>query len=123
MKRSQHLFVIGVLFFITGIVLLFLSNGEIGTSTFFIFPFFFVSTSDVFAIVLFLIFTFFVFVIMMRSVGVYFNQVEPFSDHESMKEYIPVGSNCDVCSAPLPIDAVFCSSCGNPVGYDRVADQ
>ena len=70
-----------------------------------------------------LAFTFFVFLVMMRSAVTYFREAEAISDGELMKEYIPVGSKCDVCSAPLPVDAVFCSSCGNPVSYENTSVQ
>ena len=123
MKCSQNILVIGMLLIFVGIVLLVVGSGELGTFTFFVFPFFFGSTADAIALVVILGLTFFIFMIMMRIAVTYFNQVEALPIDGSMREFIPVGSKCDVCSTPLPVDAVFCSSCGNPVKYDRASNQ
>jgi len=114
---------VGILLIALGAVFLVASSGGLGNSVFFIFPFVFVSTSDIVSTFAILAFVFIMLVFVMRSAVTYFSQVESMSDGELMKEYIPVGSTCDICSKPLPVDAVFCSSCGNPVDYDKASNQ
>ncbi|MGY5880012.1 MAG: zinc ribbon domain-containing protein [Candidatus Thorarchaeota archaeon] len=124
MKTSQNFLSLGILVIIAGIILLVISSSSgMGTSTFFFFPFFFVSTSDVMVMFLLMALTFFILVIMMRSAITYFSQVESGYDEEFTEQYIPVGTKCSYCSKPLPVDAVYCSKCGNPVDNDRASNQ
>ncbi len=124
MKTSQNFLSLGILVIIAGIILLVISSSSgIGTSTFFFFPFFFVSTSDVMVMFLLLGLTFFIFVLMMQYAVTYFRHIETSQDEEFAEQYIPVGSKCSYCSKPLPVDAVYCSSCGNPVGNDKASNQ
>jgi len=123
-KTSQNFLFVGILVIIAGIIFLVISSSSgIGTSTFFFFPFFFVGTSDVTAMILLMALAFFIFVIMMRSAITYFSQIESQRDEEITKQYIQVGTKCIYCSTPLPVDAEYCSSCGNPVDHDRTLDQ
>jgi len=123
-KTSQNFLFVGILVIIAGIILLVISSSSgIGTSTFFFFPFFFVGTSDVTTMILLMALAFFICVLMMWSAITYFSQIESQHDDEIAKQYIQVGVKCIYCSKPLPIDAEYCSSCGNPVDHDKTLNQ
>lgn len=123
MKRFQNFLSIGILFIFLGISLLVISSGGFESGVFFIFPFFITSLPAPIGMFLLLSVILIICGIMMRGTPVLFNQSTRAQETELMKEYLPVGSMCEYCFKPVPVDAVYCSSCGNPVDYDRTSNQ
>lgn len=114
MKWTQNFLSLGVLFIILGIILLVITSEVVEGSFFFFFPFFFFSGSNPISILLFLTFIIFMFRIMIRTTSDFFGQ----SDMT-----LPVGSRCEYCSSALPVNALFCPSCGNTVDYDTMSNH
>lgn len=124
MKTSQNFLSLGILVIIVGIVLIVIgSSTGIEVSTFFFFPFFFFSTSDVIVVFLLIALTFFIFVIMIWPAITNSGQVGLMYDEKHTGDYIHVGAKCSYCSKPLPVDAKYCSNCGNPIGNDKASNQ
>lgn len=114
MKWTQNFLSMGILFIILGVLLLVISSGGFENSVFFIFPFFFFSASEPVSTFLILGFIIFIFVIMIRTTSAFFGQ---------SNTQLSVGSECKICLKPLPVNAAFCPSCGNPADYETMSNQ
>ena len=102
-----------------GLVFIVMGSGGFESSSFFIFPFFFFSTSDPVSMLIVLAFVFIMIVFMIRSTSIFFGQTDLRYENGTQQEYLRVGSKCDYCLHPLPEKADFCPSCGTPVAHDR----
>jgi hypothetical protein len=111
--ENRDLYTITIGFIILGLGITLLNLGE--GSTFFIFPFFFAGNlAPVFLISC-------LFIMMMCFWWVNKNWVEDArfnQSHEQRPAYLRVGASCQFCRNPLPENATYCSSCGNPVDQD-----
>ncbi|MFX1559495.1 MAG: hypothetical protein ACFFBL_02795 [Promethearchaeota archaeon] len=108
--ENRDLFIITIGFIILGLGLALLDFGE--GSTFFVFPFLFGGNL---APVLMLST---LFIMMMCFWWINKNWTEDarfLQSHGSRATYLRVSSSCPLCGAPLPENADYCFSCGNPV--------
>jgi hypothetical protein len=114
MQWRQNLFLIGFLLIVFGTLLIVYSGMPSEESTFFIFPFFFFSSSPI-GILLIALFAFIFVVVVKLMIQAVTRQSCLQEDIDSQESDIPVGSFCRYCSQPIPANSSFCSFCGNPI--------
>ena len=114
---NRDLYIITIGFIILGLGVALLSLGE--DTTFFIFPFFFAGNLAPLLMLSFL------FITMMCFWWVNKNWTDDarFKQSRDPKPvYLRVSTSCQLCGSPLPQDAAYCFSCGNPVERLRSMD-
>jgi hypothetical protein len=99
-----------------GIVLLIIGSGGIGDSTFFIFPFFFFSTSEPLGIFMFLGLTLIIVFLMIRTIS-------EVSYNQETGDRLYSRTKCVYCSSQVPRGASFCPTCGNPLNDDSMVNE
>lgn len=118
MKWSSNLYLIGLFFIISGMLLIFVTSYNFENGFFFFFPFFFFGGSGVSISMYFLLgLVFFISFLVMCVFPALINR--SVSEGQAGIGYMAVGSYCNYCRNPIPVNATYCPICGSPVNQSK----
>ena len=119
MKWSPVLFVLSFVLIIIGVILLFIPTEGIGNGFVFIFPFFYFGGTQSFNFIFLIGGGILLFVVMIYLMHVMTTNVVSTVGQKS--GVMAVGSYCEFCESPIPVNATYCPNCGHEVDYDRLS--
>ena len=119
MKWSPSLYILGYFLIVIGLILLLFPNWGTGEGFFFIFPFFVFGGTQSFNIILLFGIGIVLFLVMLYFMTSLTSRAN--SELSQKPEFMSVGSYCEFCRSPIPVNATFCPSCGQPIDYHRQA--